>query len=166
MIGLSIRRSASRVSAILCMLTLGSCGEFTHHDYPRTPTEITEHPEILYNKTIPRTEMVYMGVKLNDPGFSVRKERVNHESEGGWVVCRDGARYRLEDKAVATLGVWDTRTLERLNLTSPADIEKKFGKPERVDDTPELLIHRYANGSVSVLWNKQEGQVNAVNVSK
>jgi hypothetical protein len=145
---------------------LVSCGEFTRYDYPHTPTEITDHPEILYNGTIPRTDMAYMGVKLGDPGFAVRKERVMREAPGGWYVCRDGARYRVEDKIVRTLGIWDPRTLERLYLESPADIEKKFGKPEQVDDLPELLIYRYHGGTMSVLWNKQEGQVNAVNLSK
>jgi hypothetical protein len=155
-----------RILALLCALILASCGEFTRYDYPHTPAEITDHPEILYNNTIDRKDVSYMGVKLGDPGFSIRKERVNHDSPGGWYVCRDGARYRVEDKTVVTLGVWDTNTIERLALSSPGDIEKKFGKPERVEDTPELLIHYYNGGKTSVLWNKQENQVNAVNVSK
>jgi hypothetical protein len=151
--------------SVLGMVLCASCGEFTRYDFPHTPTEITDHPEILHNNTVPRHEMAYMGVKLRDPGFSIRKERVSREGDAGWVVCREGARYRLEDKAVVTLGVWDNRTLERLYLASPADIEKKFGKPERVDETPELLVYRYSGGKISVLWNKQESQVNAVNVS-
>jgi hypothetical protein len=155
-----------RILSCLALLIVGGCGEFTRYDFPHTPTEITDHPEILYNKTVELKDMAYMGVKLSDPGFAVRKERVLRESEGGWVVCRDGARYRLEDKTVATLGVWDNRTIERLYLETPGAIEQKFGKPERIEDTPELVIHYYNGGKISVLWNKQEKQVNAVNVSR
>ena len=77
-----------------------------------------------------------------------------------------GTVYRAEDKTVVTLGVWDNHTIERLNIQSPGDIEKKFGKPQRVEDIPELLIHYYDGGKTSVLWNKQEAQLNAVNVSR
>jgi hypothetical protein len=105
-------------------------------------------------------------VRLDDPGFSIREERVVGRGDAGWVVCRDGSRYRCEDKTVKTLGVWDDRILDQLHIQAPEDIEKKFGKPQSVDDTEQLLIYRYANSSVTVLWNKQEAQVNAVNVSK
>ena len=151
--------------ALLALLA-ASCGPITHVEYPHTPTEIADHPEILYNNTVKRTEMTLKGVKLDDPGFSIRPERVLQQSEGGWIVCRDGARYRAENHQIATLGVWDDRIIEQLHISSPEDIEKKFGKPQSTDDTPELLIYRYDNGSKTVLWNKQENQVNAVNVSK
>jgi hypothetical protein len=155
-----------RICLFLGALILAGCGQFTRFDYPHTPTEITDHPEILYNNTVPRAEMAYMGVKLGDPGFSIRRERVLREGDAGWFVCRDGARYRAEDKTVVTLGVWDNHTIERLNIQSPGDIEKKFGKPQRTEDIPELLIYYYDGGKTSVLWNKQEGQLNAVNVSR
>lgn len=154
-----------RSIALVGLLVLGSCSALMKYDHPHGMNEIADHPQILYDGTVPRTEMALRGVKLDDPGFAIRRGRELRQSEE-WVICRDGARYRVVEGKVITLGVWDPSILDQLHITSPADIEKRFGKPDKIDDLQQLLVYRYAGGSLNVLWNKQEDQLNAVNVSK
>lgn len=131
--------------------------------------EIAGNPAILCNRSIPIQQMSLHGVRLGDPASVIRKSRIRiHDQKTGWIICRDGSRYRLQDSAVATLGVWDNRLLARLNIASPADIESRFGKPDSIEKAEPILIYRYSGngGSISVLWNQREGQLNGVNVSR
>ena len=149
------------------LLATASCSALRPaRTYPHSPGEIADNPSILIDGSIPREEMSLRGVKLGDPKSAIKSSRILKTSDGGWIVCTDGARYQINDDAVAVLGVWDRNILDKLNLKNPAEIESRFGKPESTDDLDYIVIYRYQKGKITVLWNKHEQQVNAVNVSK
>jgi hypothetical protein len=131
-----------------------------------SPTEIASNPAMLYDNSVPREEMTLRGVRLGDPQSAIRSTRILKQGDGGWIVCRDGARYQITDGNVATLGVWDRKILDKLDLKSPADIESRFGKPDSKDDLKDVVIYHFRSGKVAVIWNDFEKQVNAVNVSR
>jgi hypothetical protein len=151
----------------LACTVLNSCTAARPSAPTAAPLEIAANPAILYDKTVPIESLSLRGVKLGDPRSSIAPSRIDHESKGGWIVCRDRSRYRLDDKGnVVTLGVWDSRILDRLNIDSPDDVTVRFGPPQSTDQAAPLQISRYANGHISVLWNTAENQLSAVNVSK
>jgi hypothetical protein len=152
----------------IALLLLTSCGSVVRrHSTPAiVPNEIFHHPSILHDSSVPRDQMTLWGVKLGDPESAIASRRILDTGREGWIKCRDGSRYRIQDDVVATLGVWDPKILARLDIKSPAQIEARFGKPDKIDDADPVMIYRYVGGKISVLWNKQEGQINAVNVSR
>ena len=125
--------------------------------------EIADHPTILYDHSVPREQMLLHGVKLGDGQSAIATSRIDHTRDN-WIVCDDKSRYRIADGRVVALGVWDDRILAQLNIHSPADIEARFGKPEKTDQTQDIFIDYYDSGHLTVIWNKFEGQINAVNV--
>jgi predicted AlkP superfamily pyrophosphatase or phosphodiesterase len=125
--------------------------------------EIADNPQVLYDHTIPVQGMSLHGIKLGDPSSAIATWRVDHERDN-WIVCDDGSRYRIEDKKIATLGVWDNRILSKLDIHSPDDIAARFGKPEKTDQIKDIYMYRYDDGRITVIWNKFEGQIDAVNV--
>lgn len=129
-------------------------------------SEISDHPQILFDGTVPLNAMTLRGVKLGDPGSVIDEKRVEKRSDAGWIVCKDGTRYRVVDEKVITLGAWDPAILKPLKITSPMDIEQRFGKAESTDDVAPIVIYHFKSGRVSVLWNTFENQLNAVNVSQ
>lgn len=152
----------------IALLFLTSCGSVVRrHSTPAiAPNEIFHNPAILYDSSVPREQMTLWGIKLGDPDSSIPRARVLDTGREGWIKCHDGSRYRVQDGVVVVLGVWDPRIIERLNITSPDQIEARFGKPDKIDNADPVMIYRYVGGRISVLWNKTEGQVNAVNISR
>jgi hypothetical protein len=130
------------------------------------PNEIADHPQILFDGSVPLDAMTLRGVKLGDAGSAIDEKRIEKRADAGWIVCNDGARYRVADDKVITLAAWDTAILKRLNLKTPEDIELRFGKAESSEDVAPVIIYYFRSGRVSVLWNTFEKQVNAVNVAK
>lgn len=154
------------LTSITVMLLLCSCATMRRAE-PYSPTDIASNPAILHDGSVPRDQMTLRGVRLGDPKSAIFASRIDDPNgKGGWIICTDGSRYRIESDIVATLGLWDVKALSRLNISSPADIEARFGKPEAVEDAGLAFIYRYAGGKVSVIWNKAEAQINAVNVSR
>jgi hypothetical protein len=146
------------------MLLVTSC-TMMHPRAAHVPqaNEIADNPAILYDHTIPPQQMTLRGIKLGDAQSAIANNRINYQRDD-WIVCDDRARYRIDNGSVTALGVWDNRILNKLNITSPADIEARFGKPEKTDDVKDIVIYRYDDGCITVIWNKFEGQVDAVNV--
>jgi hypothetical protein len=149
---------------MLSLVLLASCAML----HPRAahvpqPSEIADHPAILYDRTIPTTQMTLHGIRLGDPRSAIPAWRIDHERDN-WIVCDDSSRYRIENNVVAALGVWDNRILYKLNIHSPADIEARFGKPDKTESVKEIVIDHYDAGRIDVIWNSFEGQINAVNV--
>jgi hypothetical protein len=130
------------------------------------PNEITDNPAMLYNNTVPREQMTLRGVRLGDPRSAILRSRIVKESDGGWIVCDDGARYRVEKDAVNALAVWDRKALDQLQIHSREDINARFGKEESIGDGGTIFVYRYAGGHLTVIWNQFEHQVDAVNVSQ
>ena len=110
--------------------------------------------------------MALWGVHLGDPQSVIATARILDTGKEGWIKCWDGCRYRVQEGAVVTLGVWDPKVIEKLDIDSPSKIQARFGKPDKVDEADPVTIYRYAGGKISILWNKQEVQVDAVNISK
>ncbi|HVT89217.1 MAG TPA: hypothetical protein VHD56_10225 [Tepidisphaeraceae bacterium] len=138
-----------------------------HRDsFSHSTNEITANPAILYDHSIPIDQMKLKGVGFGDGEAAISDRRVMDRGMNGWIMCRDGCRYRVDGGAVVVLGVWDASIIEKLRIESPADIEARFGKAEKVEDADPVQIYRYNGGKVSVLWNKQEKQVNAVNLTR
>jgi hypothetical protein len=162
--------------AITALLLVASCGAPPKAESPERTgagdasiTEIADNPGILNKRPLPREQISLRGVKLGDPESAIRESRIiKRAAEGNWTICRDGARYRIDEgnATVVTLGVWDPAILRKLNINSPADIESRFGKPESTDQVEPITIYRYDEGHLSVLWNNRENQLNAVNVAK
>jgi hypothetical protein len=152
---------------VAAVLLLASCGGL-HHETAQSysPSEIADNPAMLYDNSVPREEMTLRGVRLGDPQAAIRSTRILKQADAGWIVCRDGARYQITDGSVATLGVWDRKILDQLDLKTPADIESRFGKPDSKDDLKDVVIYHFRSGKVAVIWNNFEKQVNAVNVSR
>src|SRR3954454_7762366 len=91
----------------LACTVLSSCTAAHPPASTADPHEIAANPAILYDKTVPIESLSLRGVKLGDPRSSIAPSRIDHESKGGWLVCRDRCRYRLDDNGhVVTLGVW------------------------------------------------------------
>lgn len=161
----------ARHCTILSVLFLCACAALHQTKAPAphvsNPFEITDHPAILYDGSVPRWEMTLRGVKLNDPRSAIAMSRIDYEAQGHWIVCRDGCRYRLDDKDnVSILGVWDRQVIDTLKLGSPDEIQQRFGKPQSTDDAGQVQIYRYSGGHISVLWNGLEKQTNAINISR
>jgi hypothetical protein len=131
-----------------------------------SPNEITGNPAMLYDGSVPREEMTLRGVRLGDSRSAISATRIIREADGGWIVCRDGARYQISDGVVTVLGVWDRQTLDQLGIKAPADIEARFGKSDSTDDLKDIVIYHFKSGKISVIWNGFEKQLNAVNVSR
>jgi hypothetical protein len=149
---------------MFALILLASCATL-HPRAAHVPqaNEIADNPAILYDHTISPQQMTLRGIKLGDSQSAIPSNNIDHERDG-WIVCDDRARYRIENGVVATLGVWDNRILNKLNIHSSADIEARFGNAEKIDDLTEIAIYRYDGGRISVIWDKSEGQIDAVNV--
>ena len=57
-------------------------------------------------------------------------------------------------------------TLDRLNITTAADVEARFGPTSTIDVAEPLRIYRYRDGKLAVIWNDRERRVNAINISR
>ena len=104
------------------------------------------------------------GIKIGDSESAISESHIENRGKAGWIVCDNRARYRIEAGKIATLGVWDPRILNKLNLHSQADIESRFGKPQSIDAVAPLQIYHYNNGRTDVLWDKLEEHVDAINI--
>ena len=126
--------------------------------------EIARDPTILHARSDEWANMQLHGVRLGAPAEDLGGRRVVSRNDAGWIELRGGARYLIRDGRVKGLGVWDQRLLSQLKITSPADIELKFGKPESIDDLGKEKIYRYRDNHVRVMWNDFEKRVTTVNV--
>lgn len=106
------------------------------------------------------------GVKLGDPVSVIPASRIRTEGAQGWIWCRDGSRYRIQEGVVVALGLWNQESISRLNIASPTDIEARFGKTTTIDQADPLRIYRYHGGKLAVVWNDREKLVNAINISR
>jgi hypothetical protein len=150
--------------ALLCALLAATVGCPHQHVYTDQDLEIARDPTILYTRSEQWMNMHLRGVRVGDPADELLKRRIVSRNEAGWVQLRSGARYLIKDNQVKGLGVWDQRLLAKLEITSPADIEMKFGKPESIDDLGREKIYRYRDNHVRVMWSDFERRVTTVNV--
>lgn len=128
--------------------------------------ELFYHPQLLADKEIPLDRLTLWGVKLGDPSTAIPPARIREHARQGWVWCDRGARYRIDQGMVVTLGVWDPNLLKSFNIKSPTDIETRFGPTSSIDVAEPLRIYRYRGGKLSVIWNDREQQLNAINISR
>ena len=128
------------------------------------PNEIADNPAILYDGTVPREQLTLHAIKLGDSETAIAESHIENHGTAGWIVCDNRARYRIENGKIVTLGVWDPRILNKLNIHSPADIETHFGKPQSIDTANPLLIYNYDSGHITVLWDTTEEHVDAINI--
>jgi hypothetical protein len=126
--------------------------------------EIARDPAILYAKSDRWMNMRLYEVALGDDASELLRQRIVGHNDAGWVRLRNGARYLIANGRVQGLGVWDQRLLSQLAINSPADVESKFGKPQRVDDLGKETIYRYQDDHLRVMWNEFERRVTTVNV--
>ena len=126
--------------------------------------DIARDPTILYTRSDRWMNMRLRGVALGDDASELLKQRVVSRNDAGWIQLRSGARYQIANGRVKGLGVWDQQLLSKLEITSPADIELKFGKPQNIDDLGKEKIYRYQDEHLRVMWNEFEHRVTTVNV--
>jgi hypothetical protein len=152
------------VTLSLLLIALAGCPPVVWPVHTREYREIAREPTILYTMSHDWRGMQLHGVPLGASAESLKGKRVVSRNDAGWIELRNGARYLIRDGEVQGLGVWDQRLLTKLQVTSPADIEMKFGKPESVDDLGKEKIYRYRDNHVRVMWNDFERRVTTVNV--
>jgi hypothetical protein len=128
------------------------------------PLEISRHPEVLFDQPSRWQEMSLYGRRLGDDAAAIPEREIRQRTDGGWIVARNGCRYRVQEGKITSLGVWDPRILDRLNLRSRDAIDARFGKPESVEEVDRFHIYTYAGGHVRVIWNNVEKRVTAINV--
>jgi hypothetical protein len=150
--------------AILCAILVATAGCPHQHVYTYADLEIARDPTILYARSDEWMNMQLHGVRLGHGADEVLRRRIVGRNDAGWVQLRNGARYLVENNEVKGLGVWDQRLLSQLAISSQADIELKFGKPESIDDLGKEKIYRYRGNHVRVMWNNFENRVTTVNV--
>lgn len=158
-----------RIFTLLALLSLMfcSCTITQPHSRPaQVEGELYHDPQAVFSPDFQPENARLWNIKLGDPESAIPASRILSHNVQGWIRCRDGSRYRIDQGIVVTLGIWDPRVLARLNLTSPEKIEEKFGPTSTIDLAEPLKIYRYRNGKLAVLWNEQEKLVNAINISK
>jgi hypothetical protein len=128
------------------------------------PLEISRHPAILFDQSSRWQEMSLYGRRLGDDASSIPEREVRQRTDGGWIVARNGCRYRVQEGKITSLGVWDPRILDRLKLGSRDAIDARFGKPLSVEEVDRFHIYTYAGGHIRVIWNNVEKRVTAINV--
>ena len=150
---------------VLCVMLLAAAGcRSTTPIQTRAELEISHTPSILHNRMQEWPQMKLYGVGIGDDESTLSPKKIRTRNDAGWVTMRNGARYLIQDRKVAGLGVWDQRLLAPLSIRSRADIEAKFGKPQSIDDLGKEKIYRYADNHVRVMWNDFEKRVTTVNV--
>ena len=156
-----------RSAAILCTLLLCSCTVTRpRSSAPVSDDELLHHPQVLLNPSFSPDQVRLWGVSIGDPVSAITPERIRDHGGQGWIWCRDGCRYRVQDGVIVALGLWDRSAIDKLNLTSPAEIEARFGPTSTIDLAEPLRIYRYHQGRLAVIWNDREQQVNAINISR
>ena len=133
---------------------------------PSETIEILRHPEILIDGSVAPSDMTLNGVRLGQPESEIPEQLILERKEAGWILAREDCRYRVLDGRVVTLGVWNDRALEKLQIRTRDDLAARFGPPSSVDDLNEIQIYRYDERKLTAIWNEAEGELNAVNVSE
>jgi hypothetical protein len=150
-------------ACVMMLLMLSSCAMF-HSRETLHSNEIADYPAILYNHSLPPDEMTLRGIKLGDPESAIPIGSIENRATDGWIVCYNRARYRIENGKIATLGVWDSRIIDQLNVPLIEDIEIRFGKADKIEPVNPLLVYHYDERHMTVLWNQFETKVDAVNI--
>lgn len=140
----------------------------TDAGYPTTQSalEISLDPTILATKQDKWADMTLYGVKIGDHQSVLPKKQIREEINAGWIVMRNNNRYLSGNTDhIDALGVFETRLLEKLNISSESDIAKVFG-PGGIPIKPNVgdTIHYFQDRHIRVVWNLVERRVVAVNV--
>lgn len=102
--------------------------------------ELLENPEFIFSPDFRSRAVEVQGVALGDLKAEIpcNLEEVN---DLGWYRCRSderGARFRIRNGRVHELSP-GKEFLEKMDIRSPEDIEKKFGPADRVENKRTLF---------------------------
>src|SRR4051812_12105309 len=103
-----------RVCALLLLIT--GCAAPRAPVENDAPLEISRHPEILFDQSSRWQEMSLYGRRTGDDASSIPEQEIRQRTDGGWIIARNGCRYRVQEGKITSLGVWDPRILDRLKL--------------------------------------------------
>lgn len=155
--------------AFLALLQLACQSNSTPDTSTMDPaTEIAANPRLLSDYSVPIETMTLRGVRLGDHRDAIRTPRIHWEGDDGWIITRDNCRYRIVGNKVVTLGVWDQKTLGQLGVTEEADIERVFGKAQKVSKvetlSTKMTIYRFAEDQRRASWDRILGRLSTVNI--
>src|SRR5215208_6737309 len=96
-------------------------------------TEVTTHPQVLYDPAVSPVEFTVYGIKIGDPESAIpAADRMGKPDESGWVGFRGRSNvFRIENGKVQNMSVTDPQVLAKLDMKSEAELTQKFGKDDK-----------------------------------
>jgi hypothetical protein len=149
---------------LIGVLIVGGCASGDKPAYSTSPLEISSDPTILYRSRDSWREMTLGGIRIGDPESSLPTSKVRQRTDSGWIIMRDGSRYRVKDGRIIGLGVWREDLLAKLQIDSPRDIPARFGKPDQKTEFTKEQIYHYQQEHIHIVWNSFENRLNTVNI--
>jgi hypothetical protein len=131
--------------------------------------ELSMNPMILFDASVPLSQVQLYGVKLGDVQAAIPAGEVAGLADAsGWIGFkgRDNV-YRIENGKVAAMRVADEAVLGKLGVQSESDVTTKFGHPgQQIDAGPDApdVSYVFRDGQLTVQWNRKANRVAAVTV--
>jgi hypothetical protein len=158
---------ASQLS--LCNIWLGDSSEKI--DYSGIVSTGMEKPPVNTTSRSWRNGKSFYTIDEKEIEFELKDRIVSVFENNGWLIMNTGARYRIKEKIVVEFAILDN-LLEVYGKIPKNEIEKKFGKADKIKETREnddTIFHTdyiYFDRQIRIHFNDLNKEIYLINIGE
>jgi len=127
------------------------------------PTELSTNPAAIANAGVTDKDVSLLGVRLGDPASAIPDDQIIETRDNGIRALKGERAIRVADGKVVQLILLSQADLSAFNIGTEAQIEKVFGKADRMMDetlsSSPIHVYFYESKRLAVTWADSFGPV-------